>query len=97
LIDCVGRKKLCLNEDECLSSAGGSENVTRRSVVQEYIDKPLLLAGLKSHLRLYVLLTSTDPLRLYIYNDCILYLAGEKYLSPTAGNLVSTASFPSPL
>jgi len=63
-----------------------------RCVVQEYIDKPLLVEGFKSHLRLYVLISSADPLRVFIYHDGLLHLAGERYLAPADGNLVSTAN-----
>ena len=60
-----------------------------RSVVQEYVDKPLLIGGYKSHLRLYAVITSTAPLRVYIYADGVLQLASEKYLTPATANLVS--------
>ena len=58
-------------------------------IVQEYVDKPLLISGYKSHVRLYVLITSADPLRVFVYEDAIMHLATEKYLSPAEGNLVS--------
>jgi len=79
--------KICLNEDECIAQSGGGG----RAVVQEYIDKPMLIGGFKSHLRLYVLITSADPLRVFVYQDGLLHLASEKYLTPAEGNLVSEA------
>jgi len=87
LRDC--RLKLYLNEDDCVGETAGAE----RRVVQEYVDKPLLIGGFKTHLRLYVLITSADPLRVFVYQDGLLQLAGEKYVTPAEGNLVSDICF----
>jgi tubulin polyglutamylase TTLL5 len=38
-------------------------------VVSEYVDDPLLIDGLKFDLRIYVALTSINPLRIYVYED----------------------------
>lgn len=58
-------------------------------IVQEYIDKPLLLEGFKFDLRIYVLITSCDPLRIFLFSDGLVRLATEKYLPPQENNLVS--------
>ncbi|KER19692.1 hypothetical protein T265_11606 [Opisthorchis viverrini] len=52
-------------------------------VVQEYINNPLLIDGFKCDLRVYVLLTSCDPLRIFIYNEGLVRLGTEKYVSPS--------------
>ncbi|KAK0059215.1 tubulin polyglutamylase TTLL7 [Biomphalaria pfeifferi] len=56
-------------------------------VVQEYIDKPLLLDGYKFDLRIYVLITSCDPLRIFLFSDGLVRLATEKYLPPHETNV----------
>ncbi|KAF8570961.1 hypothetical protein P879_04301 [Paragonimus westermani] len=55
-------------------------------VVQEYINNPLLIDGFKCDLRVYVLITSCDPLRIFIYNDGLVRLGTEKYIFPTEPN-----------
>ncbi|CAH1775587.1 unnamed protein product [Owenia fusiformis] len=56
-------------------------------IVQEYIDKPFLVDGYKCDLRIYVLVTSCDPLRLFLYNDGLLRMGTEKYTHPTDSNI----------
>ncbi|CAH1243846.1 TTLL7 [Branchiostoma lanceolatum] len=56
-------------------------------IVQEYMDKPFLLDGYKFDLRVYVLVTSCDPLRVFLYQDGLVRMGTEKYHSPTDGNI----------
>lgn len=55
-------------------------------IVQQYISNPCLLEnGQKFDLRIYVLLTSIDPLRVYIYDDGLVRFASSKYTSQEEG------------
>ncbi|GFR26289.1 tubulin polyglutamylase TTLL6 [Trichonephila clavata] len=59
----------------------------RNVVCQKYICQPLLMKRFKFDLRLYVLLTSVSPLRVYIYNEGLVRLATIPYKKPNASNM----------
>ncbi len=48
-------------------------------IVSEYINNPLLFDGFKFDLRVYVVITSMNPLRLYIYDEGLTRFATSKY------------------
>ncbi|XP_050428184.1 uncharacterized protein LOC126838099 isoform X2 [Adelges cooleyi] len=50
-------------------------------VVQRYIDNPYLINDTKFDLRLYILITSINPLRLYLYDNGLVRFASVKYSS----------------
>eukprot|EP01112_Ceratiomyxa_fruticulosa_P003050 TRINITY_DN13454_c0_g1_i1.p1 TRINITY_DN13454_c0_g1~~TRINITY_DN13454_c0_g1_i1.p1 ORF type:complete len:539 (-),score=87.54 TRINITY_DN13454_c0_g1_i1:523-2028(-) len=52
---------------------------TGHCVVQRYIEHPLLVAGYKHDLRLYVLVASLDPLTIMLYNDGFARFSTKKY------------------
>ncbi|KAA8589543.1 hypothetical protein FQN60_012908, partial [Etheostoma spectabile] len=54
---------------------------------QEYLDKPFLMEGYKFDLRIYILVTSCDPLRIFLYNDGLVRMGTEKYHAPSEANL----------
>lgn len=58
-----------------------------QQVAQRYVHKPFLLDGFKFDLRVYVLVLSIAPLRIYLFEDGLVRLCTTKYVAPTRTNL----------
>jgi len=56
-----------------------SNGLKSKSVVQEYIMRPLLIGGYKCDVRLYVCVTCTNPLTIYMYREGLTRFATKKY------------------
>ncbi|KNH05893.1 tubulin tyrosine ligase protein, partial [Perkinsela sp. CCAP 1560/4] len=56
----------------------------KKSIVQQYIPQPLLIDGRKFDLRIYVALTSIQPLRLYVFDEGLVRLSPEAYPGDTS-------------
>jgi hypothetical protein len=56
----------------------------------EYIDRPLLLNGLKFDLRIYVLILNLYPLEIYLYDEGLARFATVDYKAPASDNLHET-------
>jgi len=56
-------------------------------VCQQYIPQPLLIDGFKFDMRVYALITSCDPLRIFVFNEGIARFATQKYMPPSAENM----------
>ena len=61
-------------------------------VVQRYLRSPYLIDDLKFDLRIYVLITCCDPLRIFIYHEGLARFATEKY-TPISGNEKNPSMF----
>nr|XP_020475173.1 tubulin polyglutamylase TTLL11 isoform X2 [Monopterus albus] len=59
----------------------------KQAVVQEYIQKPLLVDKLKFDIRLYVLIKSLEPLEIYIAKEGLTRFCTEPYQEPCQKNL----------
>lgn len=53
-------------------------------LASKYVSNPHLIKGLKYDLRMYVLVTSFNPLRVYLYNDALVRFATEPYSNDPA-------------
>ncbi|XP_057667928.1 tubulin polyglutamylase ttll6-like [Diorhabda carinulata] len=60
-----------------------------RGICQVYISRPFLIDGYKFDLRVYTLITSCDPLRIYIYNEGLVRFATSRYKEPNGINITN--------
>lgn len=60
---------------------------SERVICQVYITRPYLIDGYKFDLRVYTLITSVDPLRIYVYKEGLCRFATSRYKEPTGVNV----------
>lgn len=56
--------------------------------LSSYVLQPFLIDGFKFDLRVYVLVTSCDPLRVFIHKMGLARFATEPYVEPSGKNIV---------
>ena len=54
-------------------------NLEEVSIVSKYIQNPLLINGFMFDLRIYVVITSYEPLKIYVYKEGLVRFASEPY------------------
>jgi len=57
---------------------------------KEYIERPLLINGLKFDLRIYVLILNLYPLEIFLYDEGLVRFATVDYKAPSMDNLHQT-------
>lgn len=60
----------------------GSDGV----LVQRYLDKPLLLDGLKFDLRIYIVVIGLDPIQAFVCDEGLARFCTVPYEAPTKSN-----------
>lgn len=55
--------------------------------MQRYLHKPYLIDNLKFDLRIYVLVSGVDPLRVFVFREGLARFATEEYTGPYNSNL----------
>ena len=61
-------------------------NVDESCVVSRYVHNPLLINSHKFDLRVYVLVTSIEPLRIYVFKEGLARFATETYNTTDKNN-----------
>ncbi|NXC29424.1 TTL13 polyglutamylase, partial [Campylorhamphus procurvoides] len=61
-----------------------------RMICQQYISEPFLIDGFKFDMRIYVLVTSCDPLRVFLYKEGLARFATMRYINRSSRNLGDT-------
>ena len=90
-----GKARTYIVKPECLSQGKGifltrkleDINPQQHCVVQRYLSKPFLIEGLKFDLRIYILVASVDPLRVFIFREGLARFATELYVGPNKDNM----------
>nr|XP_023419632.1 tubulin polyglutamylase TTLL6 [Cavia porcellus] len=82
----AGPPPWCVEE----ASPSAEEAILETSFLGSEVTEPFIIDGFKFDLRVYVLVTSCDPLRIFVYNEGLARFATTSYSHPCADNLDNT-------
>lgn len=77
----------CQGKDIVLTRSLEGINVHENYIAQRYMHRPYLLDGYKFDLRIYVLVTCVEPLRVYLYREGMVRVCTQKYGPVNGANL----------
>ena len=90
----VKPKSLSRGRGIAVIADAGAAPTDDKQLVQEYLSAPHLFDGRKYVLRCYLVITSVDPLRVYLYKEGFVKLASEAYRDADFDNLYAHLTNP---
>ena len=76
---CIGRCGVGIKLIKNIKTYVSGYQENQLTLVQKYIENPVLIDGYKFDIRLYVLVYSIDPLIIYLYDDGLIRFATQQY------------------
>ena len=76
------------NRDQLRKPTLGSRVWAAFTLLLVCILQPFLIDGFKFDLRIYVVVTACDPLRIFVFNEGLARFATAQYVPPTCANVV---------
>lgn len=87
----AGHRGISVETLEGVLAAPSSASDGSDVLVQEYMSNPLLIDGKKFDIGVYAVLTSVEPLRIYVYeSEALLRFCAQPYLEPASGRFNAT-------
>uniref|UniRef100_A0A672U2H8 Uncharacterized protein n=1 Tax=Strigops habroptila TaxID=2489341 RepID=A0A672U2H8_STRHB len=82
---CCGLREVGENEEWTVYWTDNSVSLERVMEMKRF--QPFLIDGFKFDMRIYVLVTSCDPLRIFAYNEGLVRFATMRYIDPSSRKL----------